>query len=577
MQLYEEKNRRGRNMAKINLEEIRKSVFRKASEKKNSDKKNSEKKNFDKKLKKDGEKNGLMEYVFLFGAAIIDACDEILDEAEEIGEDGSEFIFEVGAVFIIILDKTLDLIDWILMKTFVLLFRKIHDARIQLDEHRTEVTKLGMLGILSATLIIGLYSWVIDYEYSYNGRALGIVRDQQDVLEILELVSEELTQEYGSSIRIDPETDITFTPVISYKKEIDDADTVLRRFTYMGDIQAEACAIYADGDRIAIVESEKIAKEVLDKVLKNYLDDDDDVEYEYSGFAEEIELTSINTSLANVSSKSAAYKKIKSGGQQEVTYTVKAGDTISGICEKLDVTLDELKSMNPSLDEEDTLHVDDEFVITEEVPLLTVETVEVATYAQKIKYKTKYVESSAYYEGDEIVTRSGQNGKAKITARLTRHNGKVVEREILKEKVITEPVSKVITKGTKKKPPTAGTGTFIRPVNVGVYSGYGWRWGRMHYGIDLSCSVGTPIYAADGGVVTMSGWNGAYGYCVKINHGNGYTTVYAHCSALYVSVGERVFQGQNIAAVGNTGRSTGPHCHFEILKNGVNVNPSYYV
>ena len=92
----------------------------------------------------------------------------------------------------------------------------------------------------------------------------------------------------------------------------------------------------------------------------------------------------------------------------------------------------------------------------------------------------------------------------------------------------------------------------------------------MHYGIDLSCSVGTPIYAADGGVVTMSGWNGAYGYCIKINHENGYETLYAHCSALYVSVGQRVFQGQHIAAVGNTGRSTGPHCHFEIKHNGVN-------
>ena len=99
----------------------------------------------------------------------------------------------------------------------------------------------------------------------------------------------------------------------------------------------------------------------------------------------------------------------------------------------------------------------------------------------------------------------------------------------------------------------------------------------MHYGIDLSCSVGTPIYAADGGTVIFSGWNGAYGLCIKIDHGGGFTTLYAHNSANHVSVGEKVFQGQRIGSVGNTGRSTGPHCHFEILKNGVNVNPSYYV
>ena len=395
--------------------------------------------------------------------------------------------------------------------------------------------------------------------------------------EILELVSEELTQEYGSSISINPETDITFTPVISYGKEIDDADTVLRRFTYMGDIQAEACAIYADGERIAIVESEKIANDILDQVLEYYLDDDDDVEYEYVGFAEDIKIVPYSTSLSNVTSKSSAYKKIKNGGQQAVTYTVESGDTLSGICDKLNVTLKELKSMNPDLDENEAIHIGDEFIVTEEVPLLTVETVEVSTYAQKIKYETEYVESNSYYEGDQVVTRAGKNGKARVTARLTKHNGKVVDRDILKEEVITEPTSKIIAKGTKVKPATAGTGTFIRPVNVGVYSGYGWRWGRMHYGIDLSCSVGTPIYAADGGVVTMSGWNGAYGYCIKINHENGYETLYAHCSALYVSVGQRVFQGQHIAAVGNTGRSTGPHCHFEIKHNGVNVNPSAYV
>lgn len=564
-------------MAKFNLKRIRDAASRKKAEKSGSPKK-EKKKGFISQMKEAArDKKGLQEYIFLLAAAAIDAGDEIMDELDELGGDGKEFIFEVSADIVIVLDKTLDIIEWILSKTFILMFRKIHDARMKLQEYRKELMQMAMMALLSATLIIGLYSWVTDYEYAYNGRTLGIVRDQQDVLEILDLISEELTQEYGSSITIDPENDITFNAVISYGKEIDDADTVLRRFTYMGDIQAEGYAIYADGELLSIVESEKIANEVLDKVLDNYLKDDDDVEYEYVGFAEDIEIVPYSTSLSRVTSKNSAYKKIKSGGQQEVTYTVKSGDTLSGICEKLDVSMKELKSMNPGLDENTTIHIGDKFVITEEVPLLTVETVEVSTYAQKIKYETEYVESASYYEGDEVVTRTGKNGKARITARLTRHNGKVVERDVLKKSVITEPVSKVITKGTKKKPPTAGTGTFIRPVNVGVYSGYGWRWGRMHYGIDLSTSVGTPIYAADGGVVTMSGWNGAYGYCIKINHGNGYETLYAHNSANYVSVGEKVFQGQHIAAVGNTGRSTGPHCHFEIKHNGANVNPSNYV
>ena len=103
------------------------------------------------------------------------------------------------------------------------------------------------------------------------------------------------------------------------------------------------------------------------------------------------------------------------------------------------------------------------------------------------------------------------------------------------------------------------------------------RWGRMHYGLDYAASTGTAIHASDGGTVTKVGWSGAYGYRVVIDHGGNMKTLYAHCSKIYVSVGDKVYQGQTIAAVGSTGRSTGPHCHFEIFKNGVNVNPANYV
>lgn len=511
------------------------------------------------------------------GAAVVDGMDEINDEISEIRKAGAEMLMDAAAGAVNLADRMLDLISWIIGKTFILTARKLHAGRMKIHSYRKELMKLIMVALIGGTAIIAVFSLVTDYEYAYNGRTLGIVRDQQDVLEILELVSEELTQEYGSSVSIDPETDITFTPVFSHGMEIDDADTVLKRFTYMGDIQTQACAIYADGEQIAVVESEKIANEVLDQVLNNFLKKEDNLEYEYTGFVENIEIEPYNTSLSNVSSRSAAYNKIKSGGQQEVTYEVEAGDTLYGICEKLEVTLDELKSMNEGLDENTMLHVGDKFVISQEVPLLSVETVEVSTYAEKIEYETEYQESSAYYEGEEHVTQAGKNGKARITARITRHNGKVVDREVLDKKVITAPVNKVVVKGTKKQPPKQGSGTFIRPVNVPVYSGYGYRWGRMHYGIDLPASIGTPIHAADGGTVTHAGWYYAYGYTVIIDHGGGFTTLYGHCSALYVSAGQRVYQGETIAAVGNTGRSTGPHCHFEIKKNGVNVNPSSYV
>ncbi|MBN4069545.1 M23 family metallopeptidase, partial [bacterium AH-315-G05] len=105
----------------------------------------------------------------------------------------------------------------------------------------------------------------------------------------------------------------------------------------------------------------------------------------------------------------------------------------------------------------------------------------------------------------------------------------------------------------------------------------GMRWGRRHEGIDIAAPIGTPIIAADGGVVTFAGRRGAYGKLVIINHENGFQTYYAHCNGFNVKVGERVHKGQKIATVGNTGRSTGPHVHFEVRKNGVPVNPLSFV
>ena len=103
---------------------------------------------------------------------------------------------------------------------------------------------------------------------------------------------------------------------------------------------------------------------------------------------------------------------------------------------------------------------------------------------------------------------------------------------------------------------------------------YSWR----HTGLDVANKLGQPVYAAEDGVVIKSGWNsGGYGYYIMIDHGNRLQTLYAHCSKLYVSVGQRVTRGQVIGAIGSTGRSTGSHLHFEVRINNVRVNPLNYI
>jgi murein DD-endopeptidase MepM/ murein hydrolase activator NlpD len=110
--------------------------------------------------------------------------------------------------------------------------------------------------------------------------------------------------------------------------------------------------------------------------------------------------------------------------------------------------------------------------------------------------------------------------------------------------------------------------TFIWPTKGVFTSGYGWRWGRMHKGIDIANNVGTPIFAAKDGVIAFAGWSGAYGYLVEMSHGDGSSTRYAHNSRLLVKKGQMVPQGSRISLMGSTGRSTGPHLHFEIRRPG---------
>lgn len=127
---------------------------------------------------------------------------------------------------------------------------------------------------------------------------------------------------------------------------------------------------------------------------------------------------------------------------------------------------------------------------------------------------------------------------------------------------------------------STGSGTsssgLIWPVNGVVTSGFGWRWGRMHEGIDIAAPAGTPIRAAASGTVIYAGWMSGYGNLTVIDHGNGLATAYGHQSAIYVGGGP-VSQGQSIGAVGCTGSCTGNHVHFEVRVNGNPVDPMGYL
>ena len=200
-------------------------------------------------------------------------------------------------------------------------------------------------------------------------------------------------------------------------------------------------------------------------------------------------------------------------------------------------------------------------------------------YTQEIGYGTKVEYDDDEYISYEKVKKNGKNGKEEVTVRVTYVDGVQTEAEQTDVKVLEEAVDEVVVKGTRE---SVTTGSFMWPVPYtrAISSYFGPRWGTIHKGIDIADSgiYGQAIVASDGGTVTFAGWNdGGYGNYVVIDHGNGYKTLYAHCSSVDVSVGQVVSQGQTIAYIGSTGFSTGPHLHFEVQEYGTAVNPLNYL
>ena len=221
---------------------------------------------------------------------------------------------------------------------------------------------------------------------------------------------------------------------------------------------------------------------------------------------------------------------------------------------------------------------------------LDVQVTRLITYEEEIAFPKRTVKDKSKYLGYSHVRTKGVKGVITHTAQVVYLNGEKIEQTLLSSEVTKNPTEQVTVIGamTYSDGATLGdgkaTGKLIWPVpyTKHVTSPYGSRWGSFHYGIDVSASGinGKALLACDGGTVIKANgtdkWGGGWGYYVLIDHGNGYQTRYAHCGKVVVKVGQKVAQGELIAYVGNTGNSTGPHLHMEVLLNGKRVDPLPY-
>lgn len=292
-------------------------------------------------------------------------------------------------------------------------------------------------------------------------------------------------------------------------------------------------------------------------------------------FAEDVEIVEAYLPESQLTGLSEAIDRVTREQETASEYEVIQGDTLSEIAIKVNIPMDRIIEMNDSLeDERSTLQIGQKLVITIPEPELSVVRVEENYYEESYDAEIIYIDNDNWYTYQQVVHRQPSAGFRRVVADVSFLNDKEVEREILKEDIVKEAVAKVVERGTKIPL------TYIKPISGGRQSsGFGKRpaptkgASTYHKGIDWATPTGTPVYASCGGTVTRAGWGSGYGYVVYIDHEDGRQTRYGHLSKILVSVGDTVKQGERIALSGNTGVSTGPHLHFEILINGTQVNP----
>jgi murein DD-endopeptidase MepM/ murein hydrolase activator NlpD len=378
------------------------------------------------------------------------------------------------------------------------------------------------------------------------------------------------------------ETDLTGETAAASEAATTVATTTveLPEFKVMSLASVKTHQLIVNDQVVANFKTEEEANQVLDQ-LKAKFSAGEATKVKDIYFSEDVKIELGHVDIMNFTAYDtveATLDFIVKGTKEEKKHVVAKGENYWVIAQYYGISPSDLEKANPDIKAE-TIQIGQEISLVVPTPIISVVTVEEASYTDAIAFEVQYEESDSLYKGESKTKVNGVYGERAVVAEVIKENGREIGRKILSENVVSEPQSKVVYKGTKNPPPKMGSGSLNYPGSRGVItSEFGvWRSYRRHTGIDIGLNVGSSVKAADGGVVTYSGYSSSYGRYIIVDHGSNMTTLYAHNSSLLVSKGEKVFKGQLIAYSGNTGNSTGPHLHFEVRINGVPKNPRNYV
>lgn len=431
----------------------------------------------------------------------------------------------------------------------------MHYIKLAIKRHSglliSAVNTLLPIGAL-AVLLITVNYWTgatFALEVIYNDQSIGYISNESVYIEAKSLVKDRLSSSAYSSTADGIKTDSTVAAApnlnASYNlsvvsiDELNDAQAISDRMIENSvDNLTNACGVYIDGEFICAVKNEADAKTVFYDILEPY-EADAELNGYVVGFAESIEYVQ------------GLYRD-----DSDVMWDASMLATVLGGEEKL----------------------------------VSIRKIVTTTSIQDIKFDTVKKRDATKYSGYRQVLQKGVNGSERVTKTQIYIDGVLQDTDYSYE-TITEPIDEIVTIGTR----TSYGGVYIgeasdsgflwpAPSCHRVSSPYGWRSSGWHNGIDLvkagGGASGTPVIASKSGrVEVVQRSNSGYGNMVLINHGDGYKTRYAHMikGSITVSVGDYVEAGQTIGKVGSTGNSTGPHLHFEVIRNGETHNPKNYI
>ena len=459
-----------------------------------------------------------------------------------------------------------------------------------IDHYWEEITSVSRLlapvgaGVVLALTVIAWVNVPYRLNLTYQGVDLGTVSNAL-VYDVGATLARDRVINEDDSFSVDAVPTYTLTMMGSQTPLTEEqvCDGILRTSS---DSIAEACGLYINGKFVGAMESKAAVENLLETYKLGYGDANDPDQR--VDFVQKVKTTEGLYPISTIRAGTAMNEKLSAKTKEEQFYVVAEGDTLSSIAQQFDLTTTQLREMNPTYTDTDDIKPGVKLSVSVAASYLQVKVVKTIRYSETIEHKTKTVQRDDKPVGYEKITTAGEDGIRKIVAEDTYVDGLKTGTKIVESVVVKKVINKVVEVGTMKEDPTmTGPGDGITHGNmmwpVPICHNMSRGYYRGHYAIDI-CNgpikvLGKPAVAADGGTVIQAatGWNGGFGNVVKIQHDNGLVTLYAHLQSVKVVKGQKVSRGQTVGLIGNTGNSGGPHLHFEVIKNGVRVDPLYYV